>query len=58
MSTSKTKSATENANGSWSNLERNSNNEDPSSFTLGNITDPVFSMIEDLKEFDGTFWTQ
>ena len=50
--------ATKNENGKYEfpiNLAKNSNNENLTSFTLGNVTDHVFSMIEDLSEFSGTF---
>ena len=38
-----------------SNLSRNSENTDLTTFTLGNISDHVDSMVEDLKEFKGIF---
>ena len=55
----KTHSATsKNQNGHYEfpfGLERNSANKDLSTFTLGEINDHVFGMIEDLKDFKGEF---
>ena len=55
----KTKSdADKNQNGMYEfpfNLERNTTNSDLSDFTLGEINDHVFTMIEDLDNFAGEF---
>ena len=37
------------------NLEHNPNNVNLNTFTLGEVNDHVFSMIEDLPTFDGVF---
>ena len=55
----KTSSATpKNANGYYEfpiNLEHNPNNVNLETFTLGEVNDHVFSMIEDLTNFKGVF---
>ena len=55
----KTKSATKkNNNGYYEfpiNLEHNPNNVNLTTFTLGEVNDHVFSMIEDLDNFSGVF---
>ena len=55
----KTKSATKkNDNGSYDfpiNLEHNPNNVNLNTFTLGEVNDHVYGMIEDLPEFKGIF---
>ena len=55
----RTRSATKkNANGYYDfpiNLEHNPNNVNLNTFTLGEVNDHVFSMIEDLPTFDGVF---
>ena len=50
--------ATKNNNGWYefpSNLSRNTDNTDLTTFTLGNISDHVDSMVEDLEKFEGIF---
>ncbi len=55
----KTSSSTEkNENGYYEfpiNLEHNPNNVNLNTFTLGEVNDHVFSMIEDLEDFKGIF---
>ena len=51
-------SAKKNVNGYYEfpiNFERNPKNEDFTEFTLGEVIDHVDTMIEDLREFDGSY---
>ena len=53
-----TSEAVKNHNGLYefpSNLEKNPLNENFSTFTLGEVTDHVESIVEDLQDFDGTY---
>jgi len=55
----KTKSSAKKNNNGWYdfpiNLERNPANADFSEFTLGEVIDHVDTMVEDLREFTGTY---
>ena len=55
---SKTSQANKNENGYYefpNNLERNPKNEDFTEFTLGEVIDHVDTMVEDLRNFSGSY---